>query len=296
MSNIVASTPRNLQAYSTEAFPEGLYIDQSTGEVFASNRSLARIIDKSASIVSDYVNSGFEGDRNSDFETAKVHTRGGLQGVRLSPESVILSAITKYKPDLLAACASAGLRVYLHRVAGFEVQSTAVAPPPMTMEQMKVATLEAQLDSERLKRELAETREKLNVQLAETNLILVERENYILKATKQRPGLENMLEMAQELNPAQGLLPTKDLEETFTAHEWMLHTKQLILTDTMFRKFISKVHGAYKAVYHKGPDFGYRLQDNETGNRKKVQVYTHAHFGILEQCYIQTLMECSKKP
>jgi hypothetical protein len=46
-----------------------------------------------------------------------------------------------YKPELLIQCAKAGLRVYLHQLAGFKVTSTATQPPlvktpePLQLEQ-----------------------------------------------------------------------------------------------------------------------------------------------------------------
>ncbi|MGL6343749.1 MAG: hypothetical protein ACRC80_31975 [Waterburya sp.] len=239
------------------------------------------MIDKPITTVKAYVDGAFETDPNLVDETAEALTVQGLRTVRLIPESVILSAITKYKPDLLMACAAAGLRVFLHRLAGFEVLSTAIAPTKTDVE----LRLEAELRAKDLECQLLNA----NLKVAEVEKLMVEKENYILQAVKGRAGLESMLEYFQEVNDGQNLLA--GTESNVTAWEWMVANKKIILEDTMFRKFVSKIHGAYKAIHHSAPIYEYRQQTNNPKKNKKVQVYNHRHFGILEQCYIQTLLE-----
>ena len=52
-------------------------------------------------------------------------------------EIFILSIFEKYKPNLLVACAKAGLRLYLYRVAGYEVKVEQPKTPQTYLEALK---------------------------------------------------------------------------------------------------------------------------------------------------------------
>ena len=272
-------TTVDIIAHSTEQFPDGLYIRQSTGEVFASIRSLSALVQKSVGSVSAWL----EPRRSEkELEMAEVLTNSGVQGVRLIPENLILEAIAKYNPQLLAACAGAGLRVYLHRLAGFEVQSTAIAPPKSDRELM----LEAQLEAEKWKAQLFEVK----AHEAETKKLLVEKENYILNAERQRPGLAHLMEEAQE---EIGLKRLTAADQTWTIYEWMTEyaKKKWVLEDSAFRKLVSKVHGAYKALYNQPPKKEWRSQVANPKASKLVQVYQIHELPLLEICYRDTVKE-----
>jgi hypothetical protein len=225
----------------------------------------------------------FDSAQDLPIETAEVLTSGGIRSARLIPEPVILAAIAKYKPDLLQACAGAGLRVFLHRLAGFEVTSSSMAPVRSDRELMLEAQLvaaNARLETEEVKHELTEAK-----------LLLEQKETYILRSVKDKPGLETLMESSQEFS--QLLLPDKEIQANWTIWEWMTvyAKKKFVLEDTDFRKMVSRVHGAYKAVYNKPPRKDYRNQVNNPKANKLVQVYLPEEFGVLEICYRDTVAE-----
>ncbi|MGL5077528.1 MAG: hypothetical protein ACRDBG_17110 [Waterburya sp.] len=116
----------NLIRYDIPESGIELHINQDTGEVFASIRGIARMIDKPESTIRTYVKRTFEGAQFSDQKMAEILTPGGTQGAKLLDENQILEIITKYKPALLKEFGRLGLRMYLHVIAGYEVKSSAI--------------------------------------------------------------------------------------------------------------------------------------------------------------------------
>jgi hypothetical protein len=107
-----------------------LMVDTNTGETFASIRAVARMTDKSASSIARYVNGELKGVAQMTLKMAEIQTTGGLQGVALLSEKQIVQVIKRYKTELLDVFAEAGIRVYLHGLAGYTVTSDAVQAPP----------------------------------------------------------------------------------------------------------------------------------------------------------------------
>ena len=106
-----------------------LVINQETGEAFASISAAARMTDKNESSIRSYVKSTLGSSREIVLLEAEVLTTTGFKTSRLFNESQILEVVAKYKPDLLIKFAQAGLRVFLHQLAGYQVSSTAVVQP-----------------------------------------------------------------------------------------------------------------------------------------------------------------------
>lgn len=98
-----------------------LVIDNETGECFASMSASARMCDCSVTAIRRLI-----GDTES-LRVASLNTSNGVKEMKLLDEGQILKVLAKYNSDLLLIFAQAGLRVYLHQLAGFEVKSTAVA-------------------------------------------------------------------------------------------------------------------------------------------------------------------------
>jgi hypothetical protein len=94
-----------------------LVIDESTGECFASQAAIARM----CGVESTQIRRFLGGDTYSP-KTALVNTSGGDKEAKLYDESAILDAILRYNPPLARACMGAGVRVYLHRMAGYQVK------------------------------------------------------------------------------------------------------------------------------------------------------------------------------
>lgn len=112
-----------------------LLIDTETGESFATIRGYSRMSGKAISTISERC----QGVRSNDIKSAEILTSGGLQGVRLIPENLISEWIVTDNPELAKKMLKAGVRVYLHFLAGFQVSSNAVTkietaqpqlPPP----------------------------------------------------------------------------------------------------------------------------------------------------------------------
>lgn len=116
-----------------------LVIDLETGEAFASISAAARMTDKNESSIRSYVKSALETSRKMTLLEAEILTTTGLKTSRLLNESQILEVVNKYKPDLLIKFAQAGLRVFLHQLAGYKVSSTAVVQPEVNQTNRQVS-------------------------------------------------------------------------------------------------------------------------------------------------------------
>jgi hypothetical protein len=110
-----------LQQFKTNDGLE-LLIDLQTGEVFASQRGLARICDKPESTVRLFV-----GAHKLIVNKAQIQTPSGIQGAQVINEEGIKKAIIKYRPELLEKLIDCGLRIYLHGLAGYKYE---IASPP----------------------------------------------------------------------------------------------------------------------------------------------------------------------
>jgi len=107
----------NLTAYTTEDGIE-LQIDNVTGESFASQRAIARMCEVDAVYIRRFVSG-----TNVEGKTAEILTDAGLRSGTLHSEDTILLCIAKYNPQLMILLSKAGLRVYLHGLAGFKTQT-----------------------------------------------------------------------------------------------------------------------------------------------------------------------------
>lgn len=72
--------------------------------------------------------SGFKGVSNSRLLEAEIQTAGGLQAVTLIPENLMAKTIRKFNSLLSDRIDEAGMRVFAHRLAGYQVSSTASQP------------------------------------------------------------------------------------------------------------------------------------------------------------------------
>lgn len=115
MSNIVNS---NYAPFHNEDGLE-LVINTETGECFASQSALARMVDVSEAAIRKWVKN--PSNQIEVFE-AQIQTTQGLRTSNLINEDGIYQAFCKYKPELLIACAKAGIRMYLHTLAGYKFQ------------------------------------------------------------------------------------------------------------------------------------------------------------------------------
>lgn len=130
-----------------------LVIDTNTGESFATQAGYCRMTGTPKTTVS----SRMGGVRKNDFKTAEVQTAQGVQRVRLIDEDTMVDWLEKDNPSLLKQFSKLGVRASLHKLAGFQVTTTAIAPG-FYIPQTKSEAL-------RLAADLAEANEKLSAKI-----------------------------------------------------------------------------------------------------------------------------------
>jgi hypothetical protein len=114
----------NLTKYENDGLE--LFINTDTGTCFASIRAVARMCEKSISTIHKFVSGGLKTVHQMELISAEITTNTGIKTVHLLNEEQILEVVTRYHPKLIKAFVKAGLRVYLHQLAGFKVTSEAV--------------------------------------------------------------------------------------------------------------------------------------------------------------------------
>jgi hypothetical protein len=113
-----------------------IHIDTETGASYASLSATARMCSTNDKEVQPtqikrlIESNGFETVTKTPLLEAEVHTTTGLKTVTFLDEKQILGCLVKYNPNLLINFAEVGIRVYLHKLAGYEVTSTATQPQP----------------------------------------------------------------------------------------------------------------------------------------------------------------------
>jgi len=122
-----------------------LVINEATGECFASQSATARMCGKGESTIRAFVLS-----QQWELFSARTEAQSGGKQSQLLNEDQIGECLAKYNPGLLAQSRKAGLRVYLHRLAGYEVRVQAVTPLPTPKElaYMLIAAEEAREKAE----------------------------------------------------------------------------------------------------------------------------------------------------
>ena len=109
-----------------------LIIDTATGESFASVNGYARMSGVSKQAVSRRLKTvNLEG-----LKVAEILTASGLKTVNLIPESIIVQWLPKDNPVMATQIMQLGVRVFMHKLAGFEVTTTAVSHAPIPDRQL----------------------------------------------------------------------------------------------------------------------------------------------------------------
>ena len=112
-----------LARYETQDGIE-LVINQKTGEAFASQSATARMCNVSETAIRNFITSNQIGVKKSE-----VLTNTGFKTSNLLNEDSILKCLKHYNPEMLLNFAKLGLRMSLHRIAGFKLPSTEKATP-----------------------------------------------------------------------------------------------------------------------------------------------------------------------
>ena len=112
----------NLQTFNKDGLE--LIINTETGESFASVSGYARISGKDKSTISRRLESVAE----SLVNKAEIETVKGFQSVALISEDLIVTWLPKDNPEMATKMMKAGVRMFLHTLAGYKVKSTAIEP------------------------------------------------------------------------------------------------------------------------------------------------------------------------
>lgn len=138
----------NLQRFEQNGLE--LIINLSTGEVFASQGAIARICQCESTQIRR-----FRGDSQLIKTLPVKDSRGVCQETKLYPEQLIKECLAKFNPELLLKCVDAGLRLYLHGLAGFKYE---VKQPDLP--QTYLEALKALVASEEEKQKLLKEKEE----------------------------------------------------------------------------------------------------------------------------------------
>lgn len=103
-----------------------IIIDTITGESFCSVSGYARMSGKDKGTISRRLKSV----ASEEFKTDEILTSQGIQSVVLVTEKIVKKWIIRDNPELAEQIMDAGVRVFLHKMAGYQVTSTAVEQPP----------------------------------------------------------------------------------------------------------------------------------------------------------------------
>ena len=134
--NVDKNLIMNLERYQQDGLE--LYIDKVSGESYASQSSLARMCNISETAIRKWLSTS-----NLDaIKVAKTPTTQGFRTSNLLNEDTILLAFEKYNKDLFIQCAKAGVRVFLHKLAGYEVISSAQNNEPIFQRMISPGTVE----------------------------------------------------------------------------------------------------------------------------------------------------------
>jgi phage antirepressor YoqD-like protein len=134
-----------LQRYDNDGIE--LIINTQTGESFATISGYARMAGKDKSTISRRL----AGVAPEQVKSAEIQTGSGVQGVALINGKLAMQWLAKDNPELLVAMGEVGWNVYCHKVAGYQVTTSAVQHKiPQTYAEALLEAGRLALENERL--------------------------------------------------------------------------------------------------------------------------------------------------
>lgn len=144
-----------------------ILINTETGESFCSVSGYARMSGKAKSSIHDRLKTVHKEEENS----AEIPTSKGTRTVRLVTEDLITDWIVDDNPKIAKQLLKAGVRMFLHKLAGYQVTSTAIQKPLSTIELFEQSLAIAKQHEQRLAN-LEEENFALKQQLTEQQHLL----------------------------------------------------------------------------------------------------------------------------
>lgn len=141
-----------------------ILIDTATGEAFASINGYVRMAN---SVSRQAIQQRLQGGKVEGVKTAEIETEGGLQEARLIPAKVVYRWLMKDNPELAVEMGEVGATVFMHKLAGYQITSTAVAPQPQTTADMLLMFAQAFKEHEQRLTTIEQENLELKQQLAE---------------------------------------------------------------------------------------------------------------------------------
>jgi hypothetical protein len=152
-----------LSIFNTESGIE-LVINTTTGEAFATQAGYSRMSGANKSTISMRM----KGVQDSSLKQAEIVTGGGMQRVQLIPAKLVFKWLIKDNPELAAEMGEVGATVYLHKMAGYKVTSTAVAQSQLPQTYLEALKSLVKAEEER------QLLQAMNEQLEQENQLLAE--------------------------------------------------------------------------------------------------------------------------
>lgn len=186
-----------------------LLINLENGSVFGTQSAIARMAEKKPT---DRSIRSFLGKYPSVI--VEVQTTSGIRSCRVYDEDAIFDTLETFNPSLILQSAKCGLRVYLHQLAGFQVNSTALQPKDSTHELILRVLANQEEQANYFNAQIAEMRFEMQQQNEKLMLLLPDHEmmNSIREAIDDLENLKPILEaISQSLkdNPDQEKHPLK---------------------------------------------------------------------------------------
>lgn len=123
-----------------------IIIDQQTGESFCSVSGYARMSGLSQPAITKRVK---KLDNPNVVKTAEIDTGYGFKLHNLLTEDLITDWIVDDNPTMAKQLLKAGVRIFLHKLAGYKVTSDAVQPRPQTSAEMLLMVAQQLVEQER---------------------------------------------------------------------------------------------------------------------------------------------------
>lgn len=120
----------NLERFDRDGIE--LFINRKTGEAFATLAGYSRMSGIAKNTLANRLSRGYKGVHKSSLPTAEIQTQGGLQGVHLLPADTVFDWLVQDNPELARTMGAVGATVYMHQLAGFKIDSEAIAKPKST--------------------------------------------------------------------------------------------------------------------------------------------------------------------